>query len=362
MTKKKKPDTNKEIQSSKEGTDTASGKADVEALRESELRYRRLFETAKDGILILDAETGMINDVNPFLVELLGYSHDKFMGKEIWELGFIKNIVANKDHFEKLKSKKYIRYEDMPLETDDGRQIDVEFVSNVYLENNKKVIQCNIRDITERKRSEIELKQHREHLEELVEERTEELSITVSRLQIEIAEHKKAVEIIHYMAMHDTLTDLPNRNLLFDRIEHAFSMADRNGTLVAVLYIDLDGFKEINDLCGHEVGDTVLSILARRLKGSLRESDTMARISGDEFVALIENLLSGCDAEKVAEKIIGLLRQPVEIDGHQLTIGASIGISIYPSDGANVAQILKRADDAMYRVKNNGKNGYALCS
>jgi PAS domain S-box-containing protein len=130
-----------------------------EALAASELRYRRLFETAKDGILILDAESGMVVDVNPFLVELLGFSREAFIGKKLWELGFFKDIVANQDHFAELQQQRYIRYEDKPLETAEGRRIDVEFVSNVYLVNRQNVIQCNIRDITARKRTEAALKE-----------------------------------------------------------------------------------------------------------------------------------------------------------------------------------------------------------
>jgi PAS domain S-box-containing protein len=126
-----------------------SGQASaLQALRDSELRYRRLFESARDGILILDAQTGMVVDVNPFLVELLGFSHEEFLGKKVWELGFFRDIIANQDKFEELQQKDYIRYADMPLETKDGRRINVEFVSNVYLVNGQRVIQCNIRDIT----------------------------------------------------------------------------------------------------------------------------------------------------------------------------------------------------------------------
>jgi PAS domain S-box-containing protein len=124
------------------------------AMSASELRYRRLFESAKDGILILDAGTGMVVDVNPFLEKLLGFSHEQFLGKAIWELGFFKDVVANADKFAELRDKEYVRYEDLPLETSDGRRIDVEFVSNVYLVDGGRVIQCNIRDITGRKRSE----------------------------------------------------------------------------------------------------------------------------------------------------------------------------------------------------------------
>src|SRR6202171_4182072 len=126
-----------------------------EALRASELRYRRLFETAKDGILILDAKTEQITDVNPFLVNLLGYSHDEFIGTPLWEIGPFKDIKECKLAFLELQEKEYIRYESLPLETKDGRSIAVEFVSNVYgLSGGTRVIQCNIRDITTRKQAE----------------------------------------------------------------------------------------------------------------------------------------------------------------------------------------------------------------
>jgi two-component system, cell cycle sensor histidine kinase and response regulator CckA len=133
-----------------------------EALRDSETRYRRLFESAQDGILILDAETGLITDVNPFLVELLDYSRDEFLGKELWQIGLFSDIQASKSAFHELLSKKYVRYEDLPLRTKAGRPINVEFVSNVYTEDCKRVVQCNIRDITKRRRaeqSEVQLRQ-----------------------------------------------------------------------------------------------------------------------------------------------------------------------------------------------------------
>ncbi|MHB1184964.1 MAG: hybrid sensor histidine kinase/response regulator [Desulfobulbia bacterium] len=127
-----------------------------EALQESEKRYRRLFESAKDGILILDADTGKVVDANPFLLQLLGYSYDALCGKHIWELGVFKDIAASKDAFQALQDNEYIRYEDLPLETQEGQSIAVEFVSNVYLVDHSKVIQCNIRDITAQKRAKAE--------------------------------------------------------------------------------------------------------------------------------------------------------------------------------------------------------------
>ena len=128
------------------------------ALQGSERRYRRLFESAKDGILILDAATGKVVDVNPFMIRLLGYPYDSFCGKHIWELGVFKDIAASKEAFQVLQDHEYIRYDDLPLKTRYGHQVEVEFVSNVYQEDNNRVIQCNIRDITERKREEAMLK------------------------------------------------------------------------------------------------------------------------------------------------------------------------------------------------------------
>lgn len=129
-----------------------------------ETRYRRLFESAKDGILMLDAKTGKITDVNPFLIGLLGYSQEEFVEKAIWEIGFLKDIVANKDKFTELQEKEFVRYDDLPLQTADGRMINVEFISNMYTVDNHKVIQCFIRDITDRKRAEEALNKNKKSL------------------------------------------------------------------------------------------------------------------------------------------------------------------------------------------------------
>lgn len=138
-----------------------------EKLLASEIRYRRLFESAKDGILILNAYNGQIIDVNPYLIEILGYSFDEFLGKELWEIGIFKNIEDSKAAFVELQNKGFIRFEDMPLETKSGKPINVEYVSNVYLVDHVKVIQCNIRNITERKKAELQLKESEKRLLEL---------------------------------------------------------------------------------------------------------------------------------------------------------------------------------------------------
>lgn len=150
-----------------------------DALKESENRYRRLFESAKDGILILNATTGQITDVNPFLTDLLGYSHEELLGKKLWEIGLFKDAEANRSAFKELQDKKYIRYEELPLQTKQGGHVEVEFVSNVYQANGKNVIQCNIRDITGRKKAKL-------HLEKI----NEELSALVTELQTRDREMK----------------------------------------------------------------------------------------------------------------------------------------------------------------------------
>ena len=139
--------------------DITKSKRAMELMVASEIRYRRLFETAQDGILILNAETGRVTDVNPFLMALLGYMHEEILGKKVWELGFLKDVIANEANFAELQAKEYIRYENLALATRDGRRIEVEFVSNVYQVNGRKVIQCNIRDITQRKQAENALRE-----------------------------------------------------------------------------------------------------------------------------------------------------------------------------------------------------------
>src|ERR1700677_1736126 len=156
---------------------------ELKTLRASEQQYRRLFETAKDGILILNAKTGQIEDVNPFLVDLLGYSREEFIGKKLWELGPVKDVAASKTAFEELRTKEYIRYEDLPLETRKGRLVPVEFVSNVYAVNGGHVIQCNIRDITLRKQAADELRQAKEEAEQANEAKTRFLGLLSHELR-----------------------------------------------------------------------------------------------------------------------------------------------------------------------------------
>jgi PAS domain S-box-containing protein len=164
-----------------------------DALKASEVRYRRLFETAKDGILILDADTGRITDANPFLQDLLGYSHAELLGKRLWEIGPFRDIAASRGAFRKLQRKEYIRYDNLPLETKGHRHRHVEFISNVYRVNGTKVIQCNIRDITTRHQAEEALAKASKELEKRVDERTAEL-LTANKLMKQMLDEGKRSE------------------------------------------------------------------------------------------------------------------------------------------------------------------------
>jgi diguanylate cyclase (GGDEF)-like protein len=176
-----------------------------------------------------------------------------------------------------------------------------------------------------------------------------------------VTEYRAMVEEIRRMAHHDMLTGLPNRILFDDRCAQAIHFAQRHEKQVALLLLDLDRFKPVNDTYGHEVGDHLLQEVARRLQATLRRrTDTIARLGGDEFVALLPNVRDDQEAEKVATNMIASLDQPFVIDGHPLHIGVSIGIALYPRHGETITDLERAADQAMYRVKSHGRCGYQL--
>ena len=182
------------------------------------------------------------------------------------------------------------------------------------------------------------------------------------RLQVEIKHREQLEKIMKHMATHDELTGLANRVLLKDRLSTAISFHQRQSLKMAVLFIDLDGFKSINDTHGHDVGDELLKQVAERLLGCVRNSDTVVRFGGDEFVLLLTGLHSSNEAAYVAEKVLGLLQKEFTLSNGKLkakaSIGCSIGIAMYPADGDNDTDLLKVADTLMYKVKAAGKNHY----
>jgi diguanylate cyclase (GGDEF)-like protein/PAS domain S-box-containing protein len=174
----------------------------------------------------------------------------------------------------------------------------------------------------------------------------------------DISARKQAEATITFQAYHDLLTGLPNRALFNDRLSQAISQARRHGQALAVMFLDMDRFKVVNDSLGHLVGDGLLQGMAQRLRGSLREGDTLARIGGDEFMLLLPHVRSRDNAAFIAQKIIASLKQPFHIDGHEIYSGMSVGIAVYPDDGDNLETLIKHADLAMYHAKDNGRNDY----
>jgi len=174
----------------------------------------------------------------------------------------------------------------------------------------------------------------------------------------DITERKAAEDHVRHLAHHDALTDLPNRMLFAERLNHAIAHAHRSQQQITVMFLDLDRFKLINDTLGHSVGDRLLQTTAQRLTDCVREDDTVARMGGDEFTILIENITDPSNLPSLAQKIISALSQPIMLDGHEIVVTTSIGISVYPNDGEQSETLIKHADAAMYLAKEKGRNNF----
>ena len=169
---------------------------------------------------------------------------------------------------------------------------------------------------------------------------------------------KTAEENLQRLAFYDALTELPNRTLFRDRVEQELAVSHRNNLCFALIFLDLDRFKAVNDTLGHEAGDELLRLVARRLRGCIRESDTVARQGGDEFMGLLRDLRQQEDAAKVAANIVDALQRPFEVHGHAVSIGSSIGLALYPEHGRDFETLVRHADAAMYRAKQAGRGTY----
>jgi PAS domain S-box-containing protein len=282
-----------------------------EALKDSEARYRRLFETAQDGILILDAQTGAITDANPFLVNLLGYSHAEFLGMALWDLGLFKDVEESKNAFRELQTKQYIRYEDMPLKTRAGRCINVEFVSNVYGVNSTKVIQCNIRDITQRKDTERQKERLRQGQKmEAVGQLAGGLAHDFNNLlgvilgYCEILEEKPDLAgsshemIVEIHAAGTSAKNLTQRLLAFSRRQ-----------VLQPLFLDLnESVKSMGTMLGRLIGDDI------QLKSILQDGLGTIKADPSQLEQVLMNLvINARDAMPKGGKI-ALVTSNVEID------------------------------------------------
>jgi diguanylate cyclase (GGDEF)-like protein len=204
-----------------------------------------------------------------------------------------------------------------------------------------------------------QLEKHKEELEERVAQRTNELEQANRQMASSKEEAESVAKRMEYHAHHDDLTGLPNRVLLNDRLNTELSNARRKQSMLAVLYLDLDRFKLINDSLGHATGDELLRVVSQRLRSCLRDSDTVARLGGDEFMILLPQISSSPDAGRISNKIIAALNEPCSCNGHDLHITTSVGISVYPHDGTDTETLIKHADISMYRAKELGRNKVA---
>jgi diguanylate cyclase (GGDEF)-like protein len=240
-----------------------------------------------------------------------------------------------------------------------SRNMNRQIGRSIELENhNQTLIDHLSREVTQRRAAQEALERHRTQLEEQVERRTRELTRTNESLEKQIAIRKQAEKSLKHLAHHDTLTNLPNRLLLDARMEHAITHARRKQSRLALLFLDLDNFKLINDSLGHMTGDRLLQQVTQRLLSITREDDTIARLGGDEFVLLMEEVKHTADIISLAQKILDKLNERFEINGQSIFVGCSIGISLYPEDGDSAETLLKNADAAMYRTKDEGRNSY----
>lgn len=249
-------------------------------------------------------------------------------------------------------------------------------LTNKYNEANRQKIQIQNQLLTEKRNNEKFLKNKIEEktsdliiMNESLLHQTKELEITKDQLTRDITERieaenevKKQKTILHYQAHHDPLTDLPNRVLFSTRLKQGIKKAKQEQKGLALFFIDLDKFKEINDSLGHELGDKVLKIVAEKLKMSIRKEDTLARLAGDEFTIIMNDLAYPGDASVLSRNILNILTEPIHVDDHILYISCSIGMSLYPQDAYNAKDLLKYADTAMYRAKENGRNNYQFYS
>lgn len=297
-------------------------RASVDA-RKREQRLANVLSTVRDAIITID-QKGNVQSINAAGERMFGYPKNQLLGQNVKMLMPSHYAQHHNDYLHAYVTKGNAVSLECSRELEgqhaNGAVFPIELTVTEMMEGNQRLFTGVIRDITER---------------------------------------KKAQDKIQHMAHHDALTQLPNRNLYIERVERAIIRAERSGKPLAILFVDLDKFKPINDQLGHEAGDAVLKAVAERMLTCVRHSDTVARFGGDEFVAILENLDHAESAAMVAEKVLHRLLEPIPVlDGKQAFVGASIGISVFPEDGKTLDELAHAADQAMYAVKESGRNNF----
>jgi diguanylate cyclase (GGDEF)-like protein/PAS domain S-box-containing protein len=292
-------------------------------LEQSQGQLNAIIHHAMDGIITVN-ESGEIQAFNPAAETIFGYSQTEMIGQHVKAL--------------------------LPPATRDEYEIHI----NQYLKSGER------RTAGVRGREVVALRKHGEHFP--MEVSASEMLINEHRFFVgivrDITERKLVEEKIKHMAHHDYLTGLPNRAMFMEHLEYAIRMAKRAKYKLGVLFLDLDGFKHVNDSLGHEAGDLLLQQVAARLKTIVRDSDTAARLGGDEFTFILNDIGSDDNACAVAQKIIDILSDPFDLNGAEAHLGGSVGVSMYSDDADDSDILLRQADEAMYVAKQQGKNTY----
>jgi diguanylate cyclase (GGDEF)-like protein/PAS domain S-box-containing protein len=299
--------------------------ADITARKEAEEKLRlsaTVIEHIADGVVVLDAE-GTIVAVNPAFTQITGYTEAEAMGRD-------RTLTRSGRHEQSF-------YEEMWQEQLDkgfwrGELWSVRKNGELYLEF---LTVSAVRDTRGR-------------------------ATHYVGVFSDITKAKESQEKLDHLAHHDPLTALPNRLLFHDRLQHALLRAARDGEQLALLFIDLDRFKNVNDTLGHHIGDELLKQVAKALQDRLREGDTLARLGGDEFIVLLENIENQYGASQVAEKLVQMFEEPFMVAGHELFVTCSVGISLFPDDAADLNMLIRNADVAMYQAKARGRNGFSF--
>ena len=300
----------------------------TQMLRKLSSNERRLsinqfvFDHSIDGIITADAH-GTMMSVNPAVRDLLSCETGALLGKNLFIL--LSEIHARKDY--------------------DIRQIQAEIQQRgswreevLSQHNGVKPLSIGVRAVYSS---------------------SGEITHYVALLT-DISAQKESEDKYRFLSMHDALTGLLSRMALYEAVEHEIRVCERHGRLMALMMLDLDGFKQINDECGHQAGDEILKAVSQRLQGIVRSSDLVARLGGDEFVVVQTEIEGDKDAEKLARKILEETARPVSWNGMQLNVGISIGVAIFPEHGATVDELVFIADQQMYEVKSRGKNGFSI--
>ncbi|WP_374586456.1 EAL domain-containing protein [Pseudoduganella sp.] len=292
-----------------------------ETIRKGEQRFRTMFEAAPMGIALIDSGSGQFKDVNPRYAEIAGRSAQEMRASRWLEICHPDDVAPEQEKMAQLAAQQISGFKmETRLVRPDGRIVWVEASINAVETESQPHHLCMIEDITEKKETEA---------------------------------------LIWQQANFDTLTQLPNRRMFLDRLQHDILKSRRDGTRIAILFIDLDHFKEVNDTLGHHQGDVLLVEAARRIGACVRQSDTVSRLGGDEFTVILPELAEVDRVEGIAQNIIDSLRMPFQLGQEQAFISASIGITIYPDDAGNMEDLLKHADQAMYAAKGAGRNRFS---